>query len=88
MSDTLPSNRPSLGYEVEHSLCNSHGCRQFTEELYQYPEEIAQVLTWYGTIWQQDEAVEYSASLSLPINTNRIFRRIFGKTSKMEQMVT
>ena len=55
MSDTLPSNRPSLGYEVEHSLCNSHGCRQFTEELYQYPEEIAQVLTWYGTIWQQDE---------------------------------
>ena len=25
MSDALPSNRPSLNYEVEHSLCNVVG---------------------------------------------------------------
>lgn len=55
MSDALPSNRPSLGYKVEHSLCNSHARRQFAEVLNQFPEEVEQVLTWYATIWQQDD---------------------------------
>ena len=41
MSDALSSKRPLLDYEVEHSLCNSHGLRQFAEGLYQYPEEVA-----------------------------------------------
>ncbi len=55
MSDVLPSNRPSRGYKVEHSLCNSHARRQFAEVLNQFPEEVEQVLTWYATIWQQDD---------------------------------
>ena len=54
MSDALLSNRLPLDYEFEHSLCNSHGLRQFAEELYQFSEEVEQVLTWYGTIWQLD----------------------------------
>nr|WP_274702487.1 transposase [Vibrio aestuarianus] len=55
MSDALASNRPSLGYEVQHCLCNSHGRRQFAEVLNQFPDEVEQVLTWYGEIWQHDD---------------------------------
>ena len=55
MSDALSSNRPSLGYEVQHCLCNSHGRRQFAEVLNQFPEEVEQVLKWYGEIWRYDD---------------------------------
>ncbi|WP_394706597.1 IS66 family transposase [uncultured Draconibacterium sp.] len=55
MSDALPSNRSSLGYEVQHCLCNSHGRRQFAEVLNQFPDEVEQVLTWYGEIWRHDD---------------------------------
>lgn len=55
MSDALSSNRPSMGYEVEHCLCNSHGRRQFAEVLNQFPEEVEQVLEWYGAIWRHDD---------------------------------
>ncbi|MDW2068457.1 IS66 family transposase, partial [Vibrio sp. 1579] len=54
MSDALSSNRPSLGYEVQHCLCNSHGRRQFAEVLHSFPTEVEQVLTWYGMIWDND----------------------------------
>ncbi len=55
MSDALSSNRPSLNYEVEHCLCNSHGRRQFAEVLHQFPEEVEWVLKWYGEIWRYDD---------------------------------
>lgn len=55
MSDALSSNRPSLDYVVEHSLCNSHGRRQFAEVLNQFPDEVKQVLQWYGEIWRHDD---------------------------------
>ncbi|BEI22570.1 hypothetical protein KKIDH5335_09020 [Vibrio fluvialis] len=55
MSDALSSNRPSLDYVVEHSLCNSHGRRQFAEVLNQFPDEVEQVLQWYGEIWRHDD---------------------------------
>jgi hypothetical protein len=55
MSDALSSNRPSLDYEVEHCLCNSHGRRQFAEILNQFPNEVEQVLKWYGEIWRHDD---------------------------------
>ncbi len=55
MSDALSSNRPSLGYKVQHCLCNSHGRRQFAEVLNQFPEEVEQVLKWYGEIWRYDD---------------------------------
>ena len=55
MSDALSSNRPSLGYETQHCLCNSHGRRQFADVLNQFPEEVEQVLRWYGKIWQYDD---------------------------------
>jgi len=55
MSDALSSNRPSVGYKVEHCLCNSHGRRQFAEVLNQFPEEVEQVLKWYGEIWRHDD---------------------------------
>lgn len=55
MSDALSSNRPSVGYKVQHSLCNSHGRRQFAEVLNSFPEEVEQVLQWYGAIWRYDD---------------------------------
>lgn len=55
MSDALSSNHPSLDYVVEHSLCNSHGRRQFAEVLNQFPDEVEQVLQWYGEIWRHDD---------------------------------
>ena len=55
MSDALSSNRPSLDYEIHHCLCNSHGRRQFAEVLNQFPDEVEQVLKWYGEIWQHDD---------------------------------
>ncbi|EGU37797.1 transposase [Vibrio ichthyoenteri ATCC 700023] len=55
MSDALSSNRPYLDYEVKHCLCNSHGRRQFADVLHQFPEEVEQVLKWYGEIWRQDD---------------------------------
>lgn len=57
MSDALPSNHPSHPYEVHHCLCNSHGRRQFAEVLHQFPDEVEEILNWYGKIWKhEDEA--------------------------------
>lgn len=55
MSDALSSNRPSLNYEVQHCLCNSHARRQFADVLHQFPDEVERLLEWYGQIWQHDD---------------------------------
>lgn len=55
MSDALSSNRPSLNYQVQHCLCNSHARRQFAEVLNQFPDEVEQLLKWYGEIWRYDD---------------------------------
>lgn len=68
MSDALSSNRPSHGYEVEHCLCNSHGRRQFAEVLNQFPDEVEQILNWYGELGlNTTQRLAWHKKLSLPV---------------------
>lgn len=54
MSDALASNRPSQ-CDAIISLCNSHARRQFVDVISHFPEEVEQVLTYYGKIWINDQ---------------------------------
>ena len=63
MSDALASNRPTVTVDRIHTLCNAHARRQFVDVMTHFPKDVAELLSRYQRIWEnEDKVIEQALS--------------------------